>query len=153
MHLKVLHFENESFTDEAFKYLPHLESLTLTLKYKNRIKEEGFKYLVNLTSITLNHYCKDGCGCITASIFSVLSKLTSIRLYCYNYMIHTHFSIFPELDYLDMSGLDSVPYEKHLFSKLKVKYMSLYTSFISIRRKNIKDLIKNGTKTISIIKE
>jgi hypothetical protein len=166
-NLKLLHFEDQIFTEEAFMYLSNLESLTLTLKHtsmneRNRMEEDWFKYMVNLKHLSITHLCSClyDCECvknITPNVFRLLPKLKSLYLYRCNHLITKQmFDLLPALDMLDIHvGYDEecIPYEKHIFKNLKVKHIKLDYGFRYMQRKDLKKLIENGTQTLSVVKE
>ena len=165
-NLRLLHIEDETITDDAFMYLSNLETLNITLKHttmnnRNRFKEDGFKYLVNLKDLTIYHSCGDlyDCMCVkhfTSNVFTMLPKLKSLNLYRCNHLLTKQtFDILPALDTLYINfGYDEVclPYEKNRFNKLKVKHIILDYGFKYAQRKDLKNLIKNGTQTLSVVK-
>ena len=161
-NLKLLHFEGESITDGAFKYLPKLETLKLKLenciRHNNEqlIKEDGFKYLINLKNLTIRNSCSRPLD-ITSNIFTVLPKLKSLCLYGCAIMVNKDtFDILPELDYMEIDfgycDDETIICKKNIFSKLKVKHLAFDRAFRYITRKDLKDLIKNGTQTLNVIK-
>lgn len=166
-NLRLLHFEDQIFTEEAFMYLTNLESLTLKLKHtsmneRNRMKEDWFKYMVNLKYLSMSHICSClyDCECvqnITPNVFRLLPKLKSLELYRCNHLITKQmFDLLPALDMLDIQvGYDEecIPYEKHIFKNLKVKHIKLDYGFRYIQREDLKKLIENGTQTLSVVKE
>jgi hypothetical protein len=162
-NLKLLHYEDQG--EMSFEHLSNLETLNITLKYtdmniRNRIKEEEFRHLVNLKDLTIYHSCGDlyNCRCnITSNVFTRLPKLNKLNLYRCNHLLTKQtFDILPTLDTLYINfGYDEVclPYEKNRFNKLKVKHIILDYGFKYAQRKDLKHLIKNGTQTLSVIKD
>jgi hypothetical protein len=164
-NLKLLHYEDQG--EMSFEHLSNLETLNITLKYthmniRNRFKEEEFRHLVNLKDLTIYHSCGDlyDCMCVkhlTSNVFTMLPKLKSLNLYRCNHLLTKQtFDILPALDTLYINfGYDEVclPYEKNRFNKLKVKHIILDYGFKYAQRKDLKNLIKNGTETLTVIKE
>jgi hypothetical protein len=162
-NLKLLHSAGgENITDGAFKYLPKLETLNLTLNSAGQnqgrlISNDGFQYLVNLKTLTIANHIGLPIN-LTSDIFTMLPKLKSLSLSrCVGIVNEDTFDLLPVLDYLEIDfgyyNDETIICKKNIFAKLKVKHLALDRAFRHIARKDLKDLIKNGTQTLNIIKD